>query len=440
MQEGEGTTGGRAEGDGLREPGPAGRHAAGDAAEDGAGPLGDIARPLERAGRYLSTVAVLFILAYAAAVSFILAGGYSDGASSQVDFAAFWAAAKLALAGDAIAAFDQDILREVQSLPADSLEGELFWLYPPGVQFALAPFGLLPFWAAWLLFGGLSLAVFMRVQWRLAVPVPMGRNLLLGAPSVVITLQLGQLLMLWAAALVAALRAMAESRAAGRAAFAGLMIGLLSLKPQLGILLPVVLVAARRWDVLLWAAAVTLAVHALPTLVVGLEYWAAFFRRVTSVSLALEQDLMQHRLMVSPYAFGRFLGLPHQAALVVQAAVSLLLAVAVYRLWRRRHGVAGHHLASGVLCAAVPIATPYAYYYELVFAVPAVLLLVRGGYGAGLADRALLAAAVFGPAVLWIWTPAAPLFAPLLLAFALHAAASVRRDRPSREFLSEVGW
>ncbi|HUF88301.1 MAG TPA: glycosyltransferase family 87 protein [Thermohalobaculum sp.] len=381
------------------------------------GPLADIERPLRRLGRFVATAAVLFLIAYTGGVVFVLTSGLVDSQTRQADFVAFWSAARLALEGNAIAAFDQDLLRQVQALPADVEEGELFWLYPPGVQLALAPFGLLPYWAAWVLFNVLSLAAFLGAHWRPARRVPMAHDLLIGAPIVVITLQLGQLLMFWASALVSAFRAMAR----GQCVLPGLLIGLLSLKPQLGILLPFALVAARRWDVILWATIWTVAVHAVPTLVVGLDYWDAFFKRLAAVSEALEMNLFKHHLMVSPYAFARFLGLGHAPAMASQVLVSAGLAASVFALWRRRDPAAGLGLPGGVLCMAVAAATPYAYYYELVFAIPGAILLVRGGYGRSAFDRVLLGLALLGPAVLWVWTPLSPLFAPVLVAIVVRA-------------------
>lgn len=381
-------------------------------------PLADIERPLAWLGRFVATAAVLFLLAYTAGLVFVLTSGLTGSATRQVDFVAFWSAARLALDGNAALAFDQDLLRQVQALPAVVDEGEMMWLYPPGLQLALAPFGLLPFWAAWLLFNMLSVTAFLGACWRPARPVPMGHDLLIGAPIVIITIQLGQLLMLWAAALVTALRRMGR----GESMLPGLLIALLSLKPQLGLLIPFALVAARRWDVVLWAVIGTVLVHAVPTLVVGLDYWAAFFERVAGVSDALEKSLFKHHLMVSPYAFGRGTGLEHGPAMVGQLTVSAGLAAIVFMLWRRRSAAASSDLPAGVLCMAVPAATPYAYYYELVFAVPAAILLVRGGYGRSWLDRILLGLAVIGPAVLWIHTPLSPLFAPVLLAIVLRAA------------------
>ena len=56
--------------------------------ENASNALNDIRVPLERFGRLLSTAAILFIVAYAAGVSFVLSSGYLEGESRQVDFVA----------------------------------------------------------------------------------------------------------------------------------------------------------------------------------------------------------------------------------------------------------------------------------------------------------------------------------------------------------------
>jgi len=381
--------------------------------ENASSVLNDIRAPLERFGRLLSTAAILFIVAYAAGVIVVHSSGYLDGEARQVDFAALWSAAKLAVAGDPILAFDQNVLRGAQSLiPNDNPTSELYWLYPPGLHLLIAPLGLLPYWAAWLVFITVSLAAFAGAMWRFAGTVPMAHNLLHGAPTVLIAMQVGQVSLLWSAGLFVALRAMAQ----GRPVIAGLVIAMLSLKPQLGLLIPFVLVAGKRWDVLLWACLGAFLVHALPTLYVGAEYWSAFFDAMKRVTSGMAAGTMPHNLMVTPYAFSRLLGLPHLPSLYVQTAFSLTIALGVIMLWSRRPG--NFDLLAGTLLVATPIATPYAYYYEMTLLIPAAIFLVRGGYGARALDRVLLAIIIFGPAIFWFANgkvELAPLFAPVLL-------------------------
>ena len=57
--------------------------------------------------------------------------------------------------------------------------------------------------------------------------------------------------------MLAALTAMAQ----GRPALAGLLIALLTLKPQLGLLIPIALVFSGQWRVVLWATIAMLIVY-----------------------------------------------------------------------------------------------------------------------------------------------------------------------------------
>lgn len=248
----------------------------------------------------------------------------------------------------------------------------------------------------------------------------MGRNLLVGAPAVVIAAYLGQVSLLFASVLFIALLAIDRDRPA----LVGCLVATLTLKPQLGLLVLVVVLAARQWRAIAWATVCTLALHGLPTLVVGFDYWPRFFVRMQAVMQAMALDSMPHELMVNPYAFFRLTGLAHGPALGAQVVVSVALAAIVYAVWRRWRD--RRDLAFGLLLVAIPIATPYAFYYELALTVPGAIMLVRAGYGAAMLDRVLLALLLFGPVALFPVTEAAPLFAPLIALVFLRASASVR--------------
>lgn len=363
---------------------------------------------LEGALRLITALVILYMLAYAGGALLVAASGFLGDQGVQFDFVALWAAAKLALAGDTAAAFDQPVLREAQALPADARPGELYWLYPPGLLIVLAPLGLLPFWGAWALFVASSMALYLGALWRLAGAVPLGRHLLIAAPIVIHVFHLGQLSLLWAALIVAAL----EATRRRHYPVAGLAFALLSLKPQFGVLVPFALVAGRHWPVFLWTAIGFLVVHGLPTLVVGLESWGAFFARLAEHLQRLAADEARWDLMVTPYALSRLVGLGHSAALWFQYALTAVLAAATMRLWRPGRDF---DLAAGALCLGALLATPYAYYYELTLCIPAALYLGRGGFARHRGDGILLVLLVLGPAVFWIRNAdVSPLFALLM--------------------------
>lgn len=291
------------------------------------------------------------------------------------DFVAFWAAARLALAGEALAAFDPAAL-----LAASNLAGggptNLRWLYPPGFLALVMPFGALPFWAAWCVFSllsALALALAARVP---AAPLPGGWRFLVASPMLLMgALPIGQVSALWTAALIAALWAMRR----GRPPMAGLWIALLTLKPQLGLLIPVALAAERRWRILGWATALTAALVLASTLAFGAAYWPHFLAALVEITRHFEDGGVPVRRVVSAYGFARQLGLGHDAALWAQAPVTAFLAGAVAWTWRRT--AVGADLKAALLCAAIPLATPYAFYYEMAITVAAAMFLFRDGFG-----------------------------------------------------------
>lgn len=314
------------------------------------------------------------------------------GKALKYDFVAFWAAGKLAAAGQPLAAFDPAQLLAAADLPAGAEPPNLRWGYPALFMLIMLPFGLLPFTAAFVAFNAASAVLFALAVRPPAAVLPGLWRLLVVSPVVVIgCLAIGQTSALWTAGLVAALWAMRD----GRAAAAGLAIALLTFKPQLGILIPVALLAARQWAVIGWASAFTVLVTAAATAVVGIEYWAMFREALANAVIRLTDGTMVLNMMPSPYGFLRLVGLGHESALGPQAVISLVTAATVALVWSRRD--CSHDLKCATLCAAIPLATPYAFYYELTLTLVAGLFLLRDGFGRSAAAKLWLVALWLGP-------------------------------------------
>lgn len=337
-----------------------------------------------------AVMAVAFLAHVARIVAEIAAPGFG-GEAIRLDFTAFWAAAKLALAGEPLAAFDPDRLRAALALAPGTPPGDLFWLYPPGWHIAVAPLGLLPFTAAYLVFSAVTLAAFAAAARRPAAPLPGGLVLVLASPAVLIALLLGNMSLLWTAGLVGALAALGQ----GRAVLAGLLIALLTIKPQLGLLIPVALVAGGRWRTLGWAALGAAAVLVLSTAVMGLAYWQHFFAAMRLMAGLMTTDVVNFERMMSWYGLLRLGGAGHGPALALQAAVALAAAGTVGWVWHRRD--ATFDLKAAALCTAIPLATPYAYHYEMTLALAAAMFLARDGFGVGRGARLWLLALWLGP-------------------------------------------
>jgi hypothetical protein len=339
-----------------------------------------------------AVMAVVYLSYLVQMIVAITAPGYG-GESIAIDFVAFWAAAKLAVAGHAAAAFDPQTLQAAMALPANSPPGDLLWLYPPAWHMLIAPLGLMPFLPAYLVYSAVTFAAFAAAARPLAAPLPGGLPLALAAPALLVGLILGNNSLIWTAGLLGALGAMP----AGRAALAGLLIACLTLKPQLGLLIPVALLAGRHWRVILWAVLGTAGIVLVSTAVMGLAYWTRFFSALSLMSGLLSTHLVNFDRMISWYALARLAGAPHAAAMAMQVVIGLAAAGAVGWVWSRPR--AGADIRAAALCAAIPLATPYAYHYELTLALAAALFLARDGFGAVRGQRAWLLALWVVPAL-----------------------------------------
>ena len=141
----------------------------------------------------------------------------------------------------------------------------------------------------------------------------------------------------------------------------GALLGLMSYKPQLGVLIPVALVAGRRWQVL-WEATVAAAGLALASLLVfGSSAWTAFWHNLHFASGLMDTEIFWTK-MPTIFAAARLTGLNYPQAMLVQGLAALGVAGVVAWIWRRDQPLA---LRASALVAGAFLATPYALEYDL---------------------------------------------------------------------------
>ena len=137
-----------------------------------------------------------------------------------------------------------------------------------------------------------------------------------------------------------------------RPVVAGVLFGLLTFKPQLGLLLPVALVAGGHWRTIVSATATAIAMIALSLLLFGLEPWLAMPQQLNRVVAdILVAGQVNFNMLVTVYGGLRQIGVGHGVALAAQAVVTLALAFAIFRLWRSE---ASHELKCAALLRCQP--------------------------------------------------------------------------------------
>ncbi len=317
----------------------------------------------------LGVALTLFMALLVVMTAFILTS--EDGVRTlDSDFRVFWATARLMLAGEPMAAFDSARI----DLEYNAVSGDWMpWLYPPGYMFLVAPFGAMPYAVAYLTMTLLSItAVALAARPFVGEAKPVWAAMAL-APAYMPALIIGQNSLIWLAVLLAALAAM-RSR---RAVLAGVIIGCLTLKPQLGLLIPIALLAAGQWRTIFAAAATTVALAVLPTLVVGPEYWPALAERIGQQADRMMELVNELVMTVGPFYLATFLGLATPVALMLQWVITTVAALSVFLFWRTDRISFDAKVA--FLLIAILLSAPYLWYYEAAMMAAIGLFLVRAG-------------------------------------------------------------
>jgi arabinofuranan 3-O-arabinosyltransferase len=347
-----------------------------------------------------------------------------DGRPLGDDFINYWSAAVLSAHGRAREVYDWTAFHAFHEILTGSALDFYHYSYPPILLLLTAPLATLPYvpaLAAWLISGWLSFFAALRMT----MPARHALLLALASPAVFINAVGGQ-----NGTFTAALVGGGLSLLDRRPVIAGLMLGLLSYKPHLGILIPVALLAGRRWQAMAAASVTVVSLVALTLCFYPPEIWTSFAHNAAILRQQILEDGtgVWHR-MVSVFVFCRRLAVDVGPAYALQAVAGLAAAGCVALIWLRD---APRPLANAALVLGTLLATPYLQDYDLVVGAFVVAWLTTAELPAGVRPISLIALApvIALPAV------AAPVAAatgiaigPLLIipGFCVVVAAALKR-------------
>lgn len=326
------------------------------------------------------------------------------------DFLAFYTAGQFALSGEALAAYDLDAFDAAMKARAPAEVLAMMWQYPPAMFFLAAPFALIPYkisllcWlaAGWAFLGyALSRFGFTGRGWRLLVL----------SPICVIILSHGQI-----SYATTALFLIAVWKPREHWLLAGLAAGALTLKPQLGLVIPAAYLAIGAWRTIGVAMATSFMIHAASVAAFGLSGWRAFIDAVFRLNADISgaATLTPPRGMTTPFGQLKLMGVPGDIASLVQYGATAMLVAATFVVWRMKIEPLGKVAFAG---AAAVLAAPYAYGYEMT------LLLAAGAFLAAHATSLQSRVGIYLVAV-WIIFAAKPVL-PALPMFNLSFGLSV---------------
>ena len=286
----------------------------------------------------------------------------------------------------------------------------VFWSYPPHAVLFAWPFGLLPYLPAYLVWCVIGITVYL---WVAKHALPRERTLFLAAaPAVAVCVFFGQNGFYTAALLIGGLLSLDR-----RPILAGVLFGLLTVKPQMGLLLPAILLLERRWVTIASAVATVAVLVTATAMLFGWNVWIEFLQKVVPQQRWLTEhggDLL-FALVGSVFFGARLVHLPQGVDWTLQwIACAFALAGVVWTYWRRRDPA----LSFALFATATFLFTPYILSYDMVI-LGFVVALLRGRNDNTAADHWLLIAVWTLPITMMIAVlvkiPLAPI---VLIAFA----------------------
>jgi len=299
-----------------------------------------------------------------------------DGSGLVVgrDFLNFWMYGRAAASEQPWAWYDIDTYqRAIAAIVGPHYPGQI-WSYPPSLMLLLVPFGQVAYLPALAMWTVIGLAILLGVaRWQ-----GWNRQVLLAtlvSPASFFGLISGQGTFLIVAALVSIF--FLSNR---RPIVAGLLIAMLTLKPQIGLLFPLALAAAGRWRIFAAAALGAIIIAGATAAAFGMESWRAFFREgIPTQNLAL----IDRAGIVGPFCPTIFMnlhsaGLSYGFAMAVQMVFALFAAAALIWMFRR-HPRANPYLLMTIFTLCTATAVPYLFFYDtLPMTLGGLLLLQKG--------------------------------------------------------------
>ena len=301
-------------------------------------------------------------------------GGHFGG-----DFVGFWNAAQHVHRGEISAIYDAGRWQAFLASGADGLG--TWFVYPPFALFGLWPLGRMTYNDAILAWSLAPLPFYFGLLYLLArrslraqsTDVPARAFFLLvfaaALPLLSANLFTGQ-----TGAFVAVFLFGATYFWNSRPALAGICIGFLAIKPQIGLLLPFALFAACNFRAIVSAAAAIVVACAAATAWLGAGIWTDYLHmtEVFGRFIARGHGGGINQLVVGPYVSLQAAGLPVILAGILQALITLTslgVIICVFSRWKvspseRDKDDGRMDLRLGLLAAGMLLATPYSLSYD----------------------------------------------------------------------------
>lgn len=337
------------------------------------------------------------------------------------DFLSLWSYGQVLAEHHGAQLYDWDALRTRQIELGMKPTGSAPFPYPPPFMLFFRPLAILPLAWSYVAWSLTTLLLFATAVAASVSPAPWSMLAVLVGPTTIISIACGQTGFVAAALMTAGLRLFRS-----RPILGGIAFGLLVYKPQLGLLVPVALLATGAWRAAGAAIATVCGLSAVVTAYFGVGIWSAWLSTMPRYQAFFDQ--LAKTLPIQPTVTGNLhlLGFSDTVTDAAQVLVALLVVRLIWRCYRRSPS----GIADAALIVGTFLATPHALVYDLPMLTAALCLFVQdrvetGGRFNGVEVLLILIATIF-PAYMMVVKPVIPISSVCL---ALLLVVIVRQPR-----------
>ena len=276
------------------------------------------------------------------------------------DFSQVWVAGKLVNAGLVDRLFSLDAFNDASHRLLERSYPGGIWSYPPTALLVAAPMALLPYNAAVCVWAAIQAAICCLtgvLATRPRLDPARAAMVAITSPALILSCLFGQF-----SIPVGCLAILAIFLLETRPVLAGVLVGLMAVKPQFGVVPAIVLLAAGEWRAI-FAASGTVAAMALGVAALwGVDVWPRFITDTLPAQVANMANLENYRPVAHSVRDCLVLvGVPHDLAMAAQIAAGLLAVVVCVLVVRRDRNPRPRAF---VVCVASVLILPYTNIYD----------------------------------------------------------------------------
>lgn len=276
----------------------------------------------------------------------------------NIDFISFYAASKLVLIDQPSSLYDYKKLYAVEKELAYVGSDKIWaWHYPPIFILMILPLAYMSYYFSLFLWLTTTFLGFLITAYYV-IPNMSILWIVLAFPGTIINFTHGQNGFLTAALLAGGLLLLEK-----RPILAGILLGLLSYKPQFGILVPFALIAGKYWKTIFSTLITTMSLIVLSLLFFGSETWLVFFSNTKWALSLIEQGMFKLWRMPTIFAGTVLLINNVYIARIFQSIMFAGAVIIIFFTWYNRKIPLS--LRAALLVILTLLSAPYLYDYDL---------------------------------------------------------------------------